>query len=108
MLRDAYREAGLALPAPPPPALVARVLLGAAAAIEFEAQLLRKAAFDGANVDSAHIRNLRGTSGSPSTSARRSAASCCGSSRTTPLSRRWRRPRATRTACSRWRRTSGG
>ena len=59
LLRYACQEAGLPLPEPLPVALVARVRLGAAAGIEFEAQLWRRAAFDGANADASHIRNLR-------------------------------------------------
>ncbi len=59
LLRFVCGEAGLALSEPLPVELVARVRTGAAAGIEFEAQLLRRAAFDGANVDAPRIRNLR-------------------------------------------------
>jgi hypothetical protein len=59
LLRYECHEAGIALPEPPPDELVARVLKGAAAGIEFEAQLLGKAAFDGVNVEATKIRNLR-------------------------------------------------
>ena len=47
------------MPEPLPEELVARVRTGAAAWIEFEAQLWRKAAFDGANPEAPRIRNLR-------------------------------------------------
>jgi hypothetical protein len=59
LLRYVCGEAGLALPEPLPAELVTRVRMGAAAWIEFEAQLWRRAAFDGANSEAAHIRNLR-------------------------------------------------
>jgi len=59
LIRNVYSEAGLAVPEPLPEELVARVRTGAAAWIEFEAQLWRKAAFDGANPEAPRIRNLR-------------------------------------------------
>jgi len=58
-IRQAYEGAGMAPPAPLPEALVTRVLRGAAAAIEFEALIWEKLAFDSANPDAPHIRNLR-------------------------------------------------
>jgi len=59
IIRQAYENAGLAPPDPLPDALVARVLKGAAAAIEFEALIWEKLAFDGANPEKTRIRNLR-------------------------------------------------
>lgn len=59
IIRQAYENAELAPPDPLPDALVARVLKGAAAAIEFEALIWDKLAFDGANPDKTRIRNLR-------------------------------------------------
>ena len=58
-IREAYENAELAPPDPLPDALVERVLKGAAAAIEFEALIWEKLAFDGANPDKTRIRNLR-------------------------------------------------
>ena len=58
-IRQAYQGAGLRPLDPLPDALVARVLGGAAAAIEFEALIWEKIAFDGANPDAPEIRNLR-------------------------------------------------
>ncbi len=54
-----YANAEIALPDPLPDALVARVLRGAAAAVEFEALIWEKVAFDGAKPEAPHIRNLR-------------------------------------------------
>ena len=59
LLRTWCREAGLSLPEPPPSALVERVLKCAPGWIEFEARVWRTVAFDGANVESSRIRNLR-------------------------------------------------
>lgn len=59
MIRQAYENAELAPPDPIPDALVERVLKGAAAAIEFEALIWEKLAFDGAKPDKTRIRNLR-------------------------------------------------
>ncbi len=59
IIRQAYENAELVPPEPLPDALVARVLKGAAAAIEFEALIWEKLAFDGANPDASRIRNLR-------------------------------------------------
>lgn len=59
IIRQAYENAELAPPDPLPEALVARVLKGAAVAIEFEALKWEKVAFDGANPDAPRIRNLR-------------------------------------------------
>jgi len=59
LLRAWCREAGMPLPELPPPALVERVLKCAPGWIEFEARLWRTVAFDGANVASSRIRNLR-------------------------------------------------
>ena len=58
-IRQAYEGAGTAPPDPLPDALVARVLRGAAAAIEFEALIWDKLAFDGANPEAPDIRNVR-------------------------------------------------
>jgi hypothetical protein len=58
-IRQAYASAGIAPPDPLPDALVARVLQGAAAAIEFEALIWETIAFQRAKPDSPHIRSLR-------------------------------------------------
>jgi hypothetical protein len=55
----AYANVGLAAPELLPDALVARVLKGAAAAVEFEALIWERVAFGGANPDARHIRSLR-------------------------------------------------
>jgi hypothetical protein len=59
LVRQVYANVGLAAPELLPDALVARVLKGAAAAVEFEALIWERVAFGGANPDARHIRSLR-------------------------------------------------
>jgi len=59
IIRGTYTNAGLAPPEPLPDALVARVLPSIATAVEFEALIWEKLAFDGAKPDSPRIRTLR-------------------------------------------------
>jgi hypothetical protein len=59
LVRQAYANVELAPPDPLPAELVERVVRGAAAALEFEALIWEKIAFDGAKPEAPHIRNLR-------------------------------------------------
>jgi len=59
VIEDSLRDSGAPVPTPVPASLVTRVRDALAVGLEFEAQMLRKTLFDGANLDAPHIRNLR-------------------------------------------------
>lgn len=59
LIQDSLRDAGTTVPTPVPAEFITRVRGALAVGVEFEAQMIRKALFDGANLDAPHIRNLR-------------------------------------------------